>query len=165
MTTLTNLQEAKISLITWINRTAEEKMTEIQVDDETGKKYKFNWDDAFEHTAEEAWDDIEDWVNDFDLTYSDGKKLEQFVKELRSDTFQKHLDWVKKMEEENKLDFNEIIRDTISSMYDEFKDVEQGEYIFMDEAFRQDFSIDKMLEKLKENELFKRAVQKEINKI
>lgn len=165
MTKLTNLEEAKISLIKWINNTAEEKMTDIQVDDETGKTYKLTWDDAFEYTTEEAWDDIEDWVGDYDLTYSDGKKLGHFVKELHSDTFQKHLDWLKNMEEEKKLDMNDIVKDVIKGMHEEYKDVEQGEHLYMDEAFKQDFSIEKLLEELKENDLFKKAVQKEIDKI
>ena len=165
MTTLTNLEEAKISLIKWINETAEERMTDIQLDDETGKTYKFNWDEAFDHTTEDAYDIIEDFVSDYDLTYSEGKKLETFIKELRSDTFQKHLDWAKKKEEEKKLNFNQIVKDTISDMYDEFWDVEKDEHTFMGEAFRQDFNIDRLLERLKENDLFKKAVQKEINEI
>lgn len=165
MTRLTNLEEAKVALIKWINEKAEEKMSDIQLDDETGKTYKLNWDDAFEYTTEEAWDDIEDWVGDFDLTYADGKKLEHFVKELRSDTFQNHLDWVKKMEEEKKLELNDIVKDVIKDMYEEYKDVEQGEHTYMGEAFKQDFSIEKLLENLKENELFKKAVSAEINKI
>ena len=165
MTNLTNLEEAKISLIKWVNETAEEKMDEIQLDDETGRTYKLNWDDAFDYTTEEAWDNIEDWVDDYDLTYPDSKRLETFIKELRSDTFQKHLDWVKKMEEEKKLDLNDIVKDVIKDMYEEYKDVEQGERTFMDEAFKQDFSIEKLLEELKENELFKKAVLKEVSKI
>lgn len=165
MKKLTNLEEAKISLIKWINETAEEKMSDIQLDDETGKTYKLNWDDAFEYTTEEAWDNIEDWVDDYDLTYPDAKRLETFIKELRSDTFKKHLDWVKKMEEEKKLDLNDIVKNVIKDMYEEYKDVEQGEHLDIDEAFKQDFSIEKLLEELKENELFKKAVLKEVTKI
>lgn len=165
MTKLTNLEEAKISLIKWINETAEEKMSDIQLDDETGKTYHFNWDEAFDDTIEEVLDYIGDWVSDYDLSYSDGKSLETFVQELRSDTFQKHLDWVKKMEEEKKIDLNDIVKDVIKDMYEEYKDVEQGENAFMDEAFKQDFNIEKLLEELKENELFKKAVFKEVNKI
>ena len=69
------------------------------------------------------------------------------------------------MEEEKKLDFNQIVKDVILDMYHEFKDVEWGEHPFMGEAFRQDFSIEKLLERLKENDLFKKTVQKEIDKI
>jgi hypothetical protein len=50
-------------------------------------------------------------------------------------------------------------------MYEEYKDVEQGEHTYMGEAFKQDFSIEKLLENLKENELFKKAVSAEIKKI
>ena len=69
------------------------------------------------------------------------------------------------MEEEKKLDLNDIVKDVIKDMHEEYKDVEQGEHLDMDEAFKQDFSIEKLLEELKENELFKKAVLKEVNKI
>jgi len=165
MTQLTNLQEAKIALIKWINETAEEKMSDIQLDDESGKTYHFNWDDAFDHTTEEAYDTIEDWVSDYDLTYTDGKELERFIKELHSDTFQTELDWVKQMEENKSYDFNVILLCAIRDAYDEFKDVEQGEHVFMDEAFKQDFNFEKFVEDLKDNELFKKAVLKEVKMI
>lgn len=165
MTILTNLQEAKIALIKWINETAEEKMSDIQLDDESGKTYHFNWDDAFDHTKEEAYDNVDDWGGDYSLTYEEVRELSNFIQELHSGTFQKHLDWVKKMEEEKMLDLNNIVKDVIKDMHEEYKDVEQGEHTFMDEAFKQDFSIDRLLEKLKENDLFKKAVQKEIDKI
>jgi hypothetical protein len=165
MTKLTNLQEAKVALIKWINEKAEEKMSDIQLDDESGKTYHFNWDEAFEDTTDVVLGQIEDWISDYDLSYSEGKLLEEFVEELRSDTFQNQIDWAKKVEEEVKLDLNEIVKKTIKDMYEEYKDVEQGEHLYMDEAFKQDFSIEKLLEELKENELFKKAVLKEVNKI
>ena len=165
MTNLTNLQEAKIALIKWINDTSEEKMSDIQIDDETGKTYKLNWDDAFDYTTAEAYDNVDDWGGDYSLTYEEVRELSNFILELHSDTFQKHLDLVKKMEEEKKLDLNDIVKNVIKDMYEEYKDVEQGEHLSMDEAFKQDFSIEKLLEELKENELFKKAVLKEVNKI
>lgn len=165
MTRLTNLEEAKVALIKWINQKAEEKMTDIQLDDESGKTYRFNWDEAFEDTIDVVLCQIGDWISDYDLSYSEGKLLEDFVEELCSDTFQKYIDWANKVEEEAKLDLNEIVKKTIKDMYEEYKDVEQGEHTYMGEAFKQDFSIEKLLENLKENELFKKAVSAEINKI
>lgn len=165
MTKLTNLQEAKVALIKWINETAEEKMSDIQLDDESGKTYHFNWDDAFERTTEEAYDNLEDWVEDYDLKYSDGKLLEKFIKELHSGTFQTQLDWVKKIEEEKRYDFNEIIKSIVRKMYDEFKDVEKGEHLYPAESFAQDFSYERLFEKLRENELFYRAVMNEVRKV
>ena len=94
-----NLIEAKLSLTKWINETAEESMDEYQLDDETGKYYKFDWDDAFEHTTEQAYHDIMDWVKDYELNYDEMKYLEDWIKGLRSDTFQKELD---KLERANK---------------------------------------------------------------
>lgn len=165
MTKLTNLQEAKVALIKWINETTEEKMSDIQLDDESGKTYHFNWDEAFERTTEEAYDNVDDWGGDYSLTYEEVRELSNFIQELHSDTFQTQLDWVKKMEEEKKLDLNDIVKDAIKDMYEEYKDVEQCEHAFVDEAFKQDFSIEKLLEELKENKLFKKAVLKELNKI
>ena len=165
MTRLTNLEEAKVALINWIDQEAEDRMNDIQVDDETGKTYRFSWAESFDDTVETVLGQIEDWASDYDLSYSEGKLLEEFVQELHANTFQKQLDWAKKVEEEVKLDLNEIVKKTIKDMYEEYKDVEQGEHTYMGEAFKQDFSIEKLLENLKENELFKKAVSAEIKKI
>lgn len=165
MTRLTNLEEAKVALIKWINQEAEDRMTDIQLDDETGKTYRFSWEESFDDTVETVLGQMEDWASDYDLSYSEGKLLEEFVKELHANTFQKQIDWAKKVEEEVKLDLNEIVKKTIKDMYEEYKDVEKGEHTYMGEAFKQDFSIEKLLENLKENELFKKAVSAEINKI
>ena len=165
MTRLTNLEEAKVALIKWINETAEEKMTDIQVDDETGKTYRFSWEESFDRTTEEAYDNVDDWGGDYSLTYEEVRELSNFIQELHADTFQKQIDWAKKVEEEVKLDLNEIVKKAIKDMYEEYKDVEQGEHTYMGEAFKQDFSIEKLLENLKENELFKKEVSAEINKI
>lgn len=99
-----NFKEAQLSMIKWINETAEESMTDIQVDDETGKTYCFDWDDAFEHTTEDAYQDIMDWVKDYDLTYEEQVKLENWVKELRSDTFQNELDKLEQARKECEID-------------------------------------------------------------
>lgn len=165
MTRLTNLEEAKVALIKWINQEAEDRMTDIQVDDETGKTYRFSWEESFDDTVETVLSQMEDWASDYDLSYSEGKLLEEFVQELNANTFQNQIDWAKKVEEELKLDLNEIVKKTIKDMYEEYKDVEQGEHTYMGEAFKQDFSIEKLLENLKENELFKKAVSAEIKKI
>lgn len=98
-----NLKEAELSLIKWINETSEEKMTDIQVDDETGKTYKFNWDEAFERTKEDACNDIMDWVNDYELNYDEMKYLENWIECLRSDTFQKELDKLERANKEERL--------------------------------------------------------------
>lgn len=98
-----NLIEAKLSLTKWINETAEERMTDIQVDDETGKTYKFDWDDAFERAAEQAYQDIMDWVKDYELNYDEMKYLEDWIKGLRSDTFQKELDKLERANKEERL--------------------------------------------------------------
>lgn len=87
-----NLKEAKFSMTRWINTTAEESMSDIQFDEETGKTYRLSWDDAFERATEDAYQKIMDWVNDYELTYDEMVSLENWVKELRSDTFQKELD-------------------------------------------------------------------------
>ena len=97
-------KEAQLSMIKWINETAEESMTDIQVDDETGKTYRFGWDEAFEHTKEDAYQNIMDWVKDYDLSYEDMNKLENWVKELRSDTFQKELDKLEQARKECEID-------------------------------------------------------------
>lgn len=165
MTRLTNLEEAKVALIKWINQEAEDRMTDIQVDDETGKTYRFSWEESFDDTVETVLGQMEDWASDYDLSYSEGKLLEEFVQELNANTVQNQIDWAKKVEEEVKLDLNEIVKKTIKDMYEEYKDVEQGEHTYMGEAFKQDFSIEKLLENLKENELFKKAVSAEIKKI
>lgn len=165
MTRLTNLEEAKVALIKWINQEAEDRMTDIQVDDETGKTYRFSWEESFDDTVETVLGQMEDWASDYDLSYSEGKLLEEFVQELNANTFQNQIDWAKKVEEEVKLDLNEIVKKAIKDMYEEYKDVEQGEHTYMGEAFKQDFSIEKLLENLKENELFKKAVSAEIKKI
>lgn len=98
-----NLIEAKLSLTKWINETAEERMTDIQVDDETGKTYKFDWDESFEHTTEDAYQDIMDWVKDYELNYDEMKYLEDWIKGLRSDTFQKELDKLERANKEERL--------------------------------------------------------------
>ena len=98
-----NLKEARFSMTRWINTTAEESMSDIQLDDETGKTYKFNWDEAFEHAREDALNDIMDWVNDYELTYDEMKELENWAKELRSDTFQKELDKLERANKEERL--------------------------------------------------------------
>lgn len=165
MTRLTNLEEAKVALIKWINQEAEDRMTDIQVYDETGKTYRFSWEESFDDTVETVLGQMEDWASDYDLSYSEGKLLEEFVQELHANTFQNQIDWAKKFEEEVKLDLNEIVKKAIKDMYEEYKDVEQGEHTYMGEAFKQDFSIEKLLENLKENELFKKAVSAEIKKI
>jgi len=94
-----NLKEAKFSMTRWINTTAEDSMSDVQIDDETGKTYHFGWDDAFERATEDAYENIMDWVNDYELTYDEMVELENWVKGLRSDTFQKELD---KLEYANK---------------------------------------------------------------
>ena len=165
MTNLTNLQEAKVALIKWINEKAEEKMSDIQLDDESGKTYHFNWDEAFEDTIDVVLGQIEDWISDYDLSYSEGKLLEEFVEELRSDTFQKYIDWAKKQEQEARLDCNEIIKSIVREMYDEFKDVEKNEHLYPTEAFVQDFNYERLFEKLRENELFYKTVMKEVRKV
>lgn len=165
MTRLTNLEEAKVALIKWINQEAEDRMTDIQVDDETGKTYRFSWEESFDHTTEEAYEDVDVWGGDYSLTYEEVRELSNFIKELHANTFQKQVDWAKKVEEEAKLDLNEIVKKTIKDMYEDYKDIEQGEHTYMGEAFKQDFSIEKLLEELKENELFKKAVSAEIKKI
>ena len=94
-----NLKEAKLSMTKWINDTAEDSMSDIQIDDETGKTFRFDWDDAFERAVEDAYQDISDWVNDYELTYEEQTQLENWCKGLRSDTFQRELD---KLEEARK---------------------------------------------------------------
>lgn len=96
-----SFKEAQLSLIKWINETAEGMMTDIQVDEETGKTYRFGWDEAFDRTTDEAYDKIFDWVKDYDLSYDEQVKLEKWVKELRSDTFQKELDKLEKARKES----------------------------------------------------------------
>ena len=96
-----NFKEAQLSMIKWLNETAEESMTDIQVDEETGKTYRFDWDEAFERATEEAYDKIFDWVKDYDLSCDEQVKLEKWVKELRSDTFQKELDKLEKARKES----------------------------------------------------------------
>lgn len=160
-----NLQEAKVALIKWINETAEEKTSDIQLDDESGKTYHFNWDEAFDHTTDVVLGQIEDWIIDYDLSYSEGKLLEEFVEELRSDTFQKQLEWVRYIEEKERLDFNRIIKEVLKDMYEEYKDIEQGEHLYMDEAFKQDFSFERFFDMLSENKAFKDAVLNEVKKV
>ncbi len=98
-----NLKEAKFSMTRWINTTAEDSMSDVQIDDETGKTYKFNWDDAFERATEDAYKNIMDWVNDYELTYDEMTELENWVKGLRSDTFQRELDKLEYANKEERL--------------------------------------------------------------
>ena len=98
-----NLKEAKFSMTRWINTTAEDSMSDIQIDDETGKTYRFNWDDAFEHATDDAYQKIMDWVNDYELTYDEMTELENLVKGLRSDTFQRELDKLEHANKEERL--------------------------------------------------------------
>lgn len=129
-----SFKEAQLSLIKWINETAEGMMTDIQVDDETGKTYRFDWDEAFDHTTDVAYDKISDWVSDYDLTYEDTVKLENWVKELRSDTFQKELDKLEKALKESleKPKKKVVEEDDLflewSKFHEIHPDIEQWEY-------------------------------------
>lgn len=98
-----NLKEAKFSMTRWINTEAEDSMSDVQIDDETGKAYRFNWEDAFDHAVEDAYQDIMDWVNDYELTYDEMTELENWVKGLRADTFQKELDKLEQANKEERL--------------------------------------------------------------
>ena len=98
-----NLKEAKFSMTRWINTTAEDSMSDVQIDDETGKAYHFNWDDAFERATEDAYQNIMDWVNDYELTYDEMTDLENWIKGLHSDTFQKELDKLEYANKEERL--------------------------------------------------------------
>lgn len=73
-----NLKEAKLSMIKWINDTAEDSMSDIQLDDETGKTYRLNWDEAFDRAVNDAYENIIDWVNDYELTYEEQTQLENW---------------------------------------------------------------------------------------
>lgn len=103
-----NLKEAKMSLIKWINTTAEDKMREIQIDDESGKPFRFNWEEAFEHTTDDAYEQVGDWGNDFELTYDEERELENYIRELHADTFQRELDKLEEYEKQSKV--NQVMK-------------------------------------------------------
>ena len=55
------LKEAKFGVLKWLDITTEDNHQAIQIDDETGRTYRWDWEESFDRARNEAVEKIADF--------------------------------------------------------------------------------------------------------
>lgn len=81
------LKEAKFGAIKWVDMTAEDNYKAIQIDDETGKPYHWDWEESFDRARNEAVERIEDFQSDYELTDEETEQLKNWLYTLHANSY------------------------------------------------------------------------------
>lgn len=98
------LKEAKFGALKWIDMTTEDNHQAIQIDDETGKTYRLDWEESFDKAREEAVEDIEDFQNDYELTDEETEELKNWMYTLHANSYGTILERMRKEEKQAQVD-------------------------------------------------------------
>lgn len=98
------LKEAKFGALKWIDMTTEDNHQAIQVDDESGKTYRWDWEESFDRARDEAVKTIADFQNDYELTDEETEQLKNWMYTLHANSYGTILERMKKEYFKSKVD-------------------------------------------------------------
>lgn len=98
------LKEAKFGALKWLDTTTEDNHSAIQIDDETGKSYRWDWEESFDRARDEAVEKIGDFQSDYELTDEETEQLKDWMYTLHANSYGTILDRMRKEYFQSRVD-------------------------------------------------------------
>lgn len=98
------LKEAKFGVLKWLDITTEDNHQAIQIDDETGRTYRWDWEESFDRARNEAVEKIADFQSDYELTDEETEQLKDWMYTLHANSYGTILDRMRKEYFKSKVD-------------------------------------------------------------